>query len=84
MTITIRLPEALEAELRVKLETHGMALSAFVRAAIAEKLEREAEQGPFPYAGDLHLFGRHDSGRDDLSTDRKAIVREKLRAKHHR
>ena len=45
MTITVRLPEKLEADLRARLDTLDVGLSEFVRQAIAEKLEREPAVG---------------------------------------
>jgi hypothetical protein len=84
MTITIRLPKKLEADLRAQLDTHGARLSDFVRDAIAEKLERGPAKKPSAYDLGKHLFGKHGSGRDDLSSNRKAILDEILRAKHRR
>jgi Arc/MetJ-type ribon-helix-helix transcriptional regulator len=84
MTITIRLPKALERKLRLRLDAQGFALSEFVRNAIAEKLDREASGQPSAYELGRSVFGKHGSGRDDLSTNRKAILDELLRAKHSR
>jgi len=84
MTITIRLPKELEAELRIRLDAQGFGLSEFVREAIAEKLDREAAGRPSAYELGRNVFGKHGSGRDDLSTNRKAILAELLRAKHPR
>jgi Arc/MetJ-type ribon-helix-helix transcriptional regulator len=84
MTITVRLPEELEAELRTRLDAQGFELSEFVREAIAEKLDREAAGQPSAYELGKTVFGKHGSGRDDLSTNRKAILGEFLRAKHTR
>lgn len=84
MTITIRLPEKLEAELRARLRTRGLGLSDFVRDAIAEKLEREPVEKPSAYDLGKQLFGRHGSGQGDLSTNRKALMAEMLRVKHRR
>jgi Arc/MetJ-type ribon-helix-helix transcriptional regulator len=84
MTITIRLPEQLEDELRARLEAQSIGLSDFVREAITEKLEREQVEKPSAYELGKHLFGRHGSGRDDLSTNRKKILGEILSAKHRR
>jgi hypothetical protein len=36
------------------------------------------------YDFDKHMFGKHGSGRRDLSSNRKAILKEALRAKHRR
>jgi len=84
MTITVRLPKKLEANLRAWLATQGARLSDFVRDAIAEKLERAPAEKPSAYDLGKRLFGKHGSGRDDLSSNRKAILDEILRAKHRR
>jgi hypothetical protein len=84
MTITVRLPVKIEADLRARLDRSRAGLSAFIREAIAEKLQREPSAAPSAYETGKHLFGKHGSGRHDLSTNRKAILDEILRAKHHR
>jgi len=84
MTITIRLPAKLEASLRTRLGKRRSRLSDFVRDAIAEKLEREPAEPPSAYDVGKDLFGKHGSGRRDLSSNRKAILNEVLRAKHRR
>ncbi|HLH92457.1 MAG TPA: hypothetical protein VKX28_28845 [Xanthobacteraceae bacterium] len=61
-----------------------MPVSTFVRQAIAEKLEREPDAHPTPYELGKELCGKDGSGRSDLSTNRKAIMDEMLRAKHRR
>lgn len=81
MTISIRLDKSIEDMLRQRLLHHGIPLSEFIRDAIREKLSRE-ETAPNPYELGKNLFGRYGSGRDDLSTNRKALLQEKLRAKH--
>jgi RHH-type rel operon transcriptional repressor/antitoxin RelB len=85
MTITIRLPMKLEKDLRTRLDRKGRRrLSDFVRDAITEKLEREPAPTPSAYDLGKDLFGKYGSGRRDLSRNRKAILNEMLRAKHHR
>ncbi len=84
MTITVRLPVEIEADLRARVDTTGAALSNFVREAIAEKLRREQPDKPSAYELGKHLFGKHGSGRHDLSSNRKAILGERLDAKHRR
>jgi hypothetical protein len=83
MTITVRLPQKLETRLRARLNGSAK-LSAYVRDAIAEKLEREPAATPSAWDLGKHLFGRHGSGRRDLSTRRKALLDEALRVKHRR
>ena len=86
MTITVKLPDKLEAELRARVDAQKLELSEFVRQAIAEKLEREPaamEAGrPSAYELGKHLFGRYESERSDLAENYEQILREKLRAKH--
>lgn len=82
MTISIRLEKPIEEALRKQIKSQKATLSAFVRDAILEKIEREKNIRPNPYELGKTLFGRYASDRDDLSTNRKAILKEKLRAKH--
>jgi hypothetical protein len=84
MTITIRIPDSQEADLRAQLEAKGITLSEFVREAIAEKLRREEGAPPSPAERGRHLFGRYGSGRDDLSVNHEAILGEMLDAKYRR
>ncbi len=83
MTISVRLDEETEAQLHRLLTQKGGSLSAFVRAAILEKLEREVAK-PTPYELGKHLFGRDRSGPGDLALNHKKYYREKMRAKHRR
>ncbi|MBJ6611998.1 MAG: ribbon-helix-helix protein, CopG family [Candidatus Thiothrix moscowensis] len=83
MSLSIRLDKTLEESLRRRLQADGISLSDFIREAIRDKLSKE-DAKPSPYALGQHLFGRYGSGRDDLSTNRKALLREKLNAKHRR
>ncbi len=79
MTISISLDEELERKVRKTLKDRG--LTDFVREAITEKLAREQQQSS-AYEEGKELFGRYGSGRDDLSSNRKSIVKDKVRAKH--
>lgn len=83
MSLSIRLDKTLEESLRRRLQAEQISLSDFIRDAIREKLAKD-EGKASPYALGQHLFGRYASGRDDLSTNRKALLREKLNAKHRR
>jgi Arc/MetJ-type ribon-helix-helix transcriptional regulator len=83
MIVTVRLDEDAEAKLRRLVKRNGGSLSAFVRAAIAEKLEREAEK-PTPYELGKHLFGRYRGGPPDLAENHKKYFKERMRAKHRR
>lgn len=81
MSVSLRLEKALEAELRQRLERDGIPLSEFVRQAICEKLQREAQPAD-PYTLGCTLFGRHASGESDRSQRRKQIIGERLHARH--
>lgn len=83
MTITVRIDKRTEARLRRLVKDRGSSLSAFVRAAIAEKLERETRKLT-PYELGKHLFGRYRSGLGDLASHHEKYLKEKLRAKHRR
>jgi hypothetical protein len=83
MTLSVRLDEETEARLRRLLEQRGDSLSAFVRAAILEKLEREGKK-PTPYDLGKHLFGRFKSGKGDLAENHSKYFKDAMRAKHRR
>ena len=83
MTVSLRLGEPLEAELRQRLARDGTPLSDFIRQAVREKIERETQRVD-PYALGRPLFGRHASGEQDRSQRRKQIIHERLDAKHCR
>jgi len=83
MTLSIRIDEETKARLRRRLSQEGGSLSDFVRAAILEKLEREASQ-PTPYELGKHLFGQDLGGPPDLAKNHKKYYAEKMRAKHRR
>lgn len=81
MSISIRLDKSVEESLRRRLQYDGVSMSDFIRDAISEKLAGY-DVKPTPYELGRDLFGRSGSGRDDLSANRKAILREKLDAKY--
>jgi predicted DNA-binding protein len=83
MTISIRLDPDTENSLRRHLAAAGTPLSTFVREAIRDKLAR-VEEPPTPYLAGEALFGRHASGDTDRSVRRKALIRERIHAKHRR
>jgi len=82
MSISVRLDKQIEDEVRLWLKKRNSSLSQFAREAIIEKLRRE-QQKASPYELGKDLFGRCKSGRNDLSSKRREIIRDRLRAKHH-
>ncbi|MEN9500809.1 MAG: hypothetical protein RI964_94 [Pseudomonadota bacterium] len=83
MGISIRLDKSIEESLRKRLQFEGISLSDFIRDAIREKLAGYDNQLS-PYELGKNLFGCYSSGRDDLSINRKTLLREKLNAKYRR
>lgn len=79
MSISLRLEPDLESSLRLRLQREHRSLSDFLREAIREKLEREETT---PFETGEPLFGRYTSGDGDRSTRRKALIREKVHARH--
>jgi len=61
-----------------------MSKSEYLRGLIIEKLESERAQKMTPWELGKQVFGQFDSGRSDLSKNRKAILKEKLREKVRR
>ena len=49
---------------------------------VGDHVEVRPAARPSPQALGQHLFGRHGSGHGRLSRDRKAILKERLRAQH--
>ena len=82
MTISIRLDKSAEDMLREQIQSQNSTLSAYVREAILEKIARDKACKPDAYQLGKQLFGRYSSSRDDLSCNRKSILKEKLRAKY--
>ena len=83
MGLSVRLDKSIEEMLRQRLRSEGVSLSDFIREAIREKLARTEEE-PDPFVLGEALFGCFASGRDDLSVNRKRLLREKLHAQHRR
>ncbi|MEA3642047.1 MAG: ribbon-helix-helix protein, CopG family [Lamprobacter sp.] len=84
MTLSIRLDQQTQEALRQHLEQSGVTQSTFVREAIREKLARYAPEASTPYQLGEPLFGRYASGETNRSQQRKALIRERLDAKHRR
>jgi RHH-type rel operon transcriptional repressor/antitoxin RelB len=76
-----RLPVTLEERLERMAESTGTSKSRIIRDALERYLEEyECRRTPFDLGRDL--FGPAGSGRKDLSTAYKRLLKEKLREKH--
>ena len=77
--ITLRLDSELEQTINTIAHQMGVSKSELIRKSITEfigKLEQ-----PSPWELGSELFGKYASGKDNLSQDRKTLIKEKIRAK---
>ncbi len=77
--ITLRLDPNLEKEVSITAKNLGLTKSDLIRKSILEYLGRL--EGPTAWELGKDCFGRYSSGLKNLSVDRKAILKEKIRAK---
>ncbi len=77
---SIRLNKELEKSLGQLSEKEGVSKSDIIREALSEYLERKIT-ATTPWELGENKFGKYGSGRDDLSVNRKKIIREKIRDK---
>jgi hypothetical protein len=83
MAISVRLEKELERALTALARREGVTRSDLLRQCLREFLARK-RLGKSAWEIGKDLFGKVGSGRSDLSSRRKAIVREKIRAKNRR
>jgi RHH-type rel operon transcriptional repressor/antitoxin RelB len=83
MAINVRLEKELEEAFIALARREGVTRSDLVRQCLREFLERKLRSATSWELG-KDLFGKFGSGRSDLSSRRKAIVGEKIRAKKDR
>jgi hypothetical protein len=76
-----RLPGKLEERLERMAESTGTSKSRVIRDALERYLD-EFDSRRTPFALGKDLFGPAGSGRKDLSTAYKRLLKEKLREKH--
>ena len=77
--LTLRLDSELERKLANLAETLGISKSEIVRKGLQLYLNK-IEQNNAWEAG-KELFGKYSSGQTDLSSNRKTILKQKLRDK---
>jgi len=83
MTINVRLDKELERALVALARREGLTKSDILRLCLKEFLARKL-RSTTPWELGKGVFGKFASGRSDLSSRRKAIIREKVRAKKDR
>ena len=77
--ITLRLDPTLEQAVNNTAKNLGLTKSDLIRKSILEYLGKLGKQNAWEAGQDL--FGKYDSGRNNLSVDRKAIVKDRIEAK---
>ncbi len=77
--ITLRLDPALEQIINNTAKNLGLTKSELIRKSILEYLNRLDKANAWEVGQDL--FGKYSSGLKGLSTERKTIVKKKIRAK---
>lgn len=77
--ITLRLDSELEQNINNIARQMGITKSELIRKSITSYIEKVEHPSPWALGNDL--FGKYASGKDNLSIDRKTIVKEKIRAK---
>ncbi len=77
--ITLRLDPELEQTINLVAYRLGISKSELVRKSITDFLAKLEKPSPWELGNDL--FGKYASGRNDLSTNRKELLKEKIQAK---
>ena len=77
--ITLRLDPKIEQDVNNTAKNLGITKSELIRKSILEYLSKLDAANAWEVGQDL--FGKYASGLNNLSTERKEIVKEKIRAK---
>ena len=77
--ITLRLDPTLEQAINDTAQNLGLTKSELIRRSILEYLSKLGKANAWEVGQDL--FGKYSSGLSNLSTERKAIVKKRIRAK---
>ncbi len=77
--ITLRLDPQLEQQLIHTAKHLGLSKSELIRQSLLSYMEQVEKKGAWEAGHDL--FGKYASGRNDLSANRKQLIKDKLNAK---
>lgn len=78
--MTLRIDEDLEKKIERASINLGISKSELLRRSVQEFIAGMSKPDPWDVGKDL--FGKYRSGRHDLSTNRKTIIRDLLSRKH--
>ena len=81
MTLSVRLDSTLERELDLEARQKRVPKSEVVRLSLIEHFQTRGRRST-PWELGKEVFGRVGSGRGDLASNRKQIVREKLHGRN--
>lgn len=79
LMITLRLDSKLENTINVVAHQLGVSKSELIRKSIIEFIDKLDKPTPWELGGDV--FGRYASEQNNLSKDRKSLLKEKIKAK---
>jgi len=77
--ITLRLDPQLEQTINSVARQMGVTKSELIRKSIAEFLDNLEKPSPWELGSDV--FGKYASEQENLSSDRKVLVKEIIKAK---
>ena len=77
--ITLRLDPELEQTINLVADQLGLSKSELIRKSISDFLAKLEK--PSPWVLGNELFGKYASGQNDLSKNRKKLLKEKIQAK---
>ena len=80
--LTLRLDKNLENQVKTTASQLGISKSELIRISVSEYIQKQ--QKPNAWELGNELFGKHASGKGDLSANRKTLMKEKVKAKHQR
>ena len=81
MPLTVRLDADTEQKLALTAKEQGLSKSEFVRRCLVEYLDQQTGDGRSAWELGKDVFGKRGSGRPDLASNAKQVVREKIHAK---
>ncbi|MBA1447108.1 MAG: CopG family transcriptional regulator [Gammaproteobacteria bacterium] len=77
--ITLRLDSKLEKTINNVAHQMGVSKSELIRKSITAFIDKLDKPSPWELGSDL--FGKYASEQDNLSRDRKSLLKDKIRAK---
>ncbi len=79
--ITLRLDPVLEHQVTMTAKNLGITRSEFIRESLADSVQKQQTHTAWETGKDL--FGKYASGQNDLSSNRKQLLKKKIRAKNN-